>query len=52
MVTFVVNRKTGEGKITDVYKDPSDNPLEATSALFAEMIVKKGLLKALKLKAD
>ncbi|GMB01048.1 hypothetical protein [Pelosinus sp. IPA-1] len=48
MVTFVINRKTGEEKIVDVYHDPRDNPLEATGALFAEMIIKQGLLEKLK----
>jgi hypothetical protein len=44
MVTFVINRKTGEEKITDVYDAPGDNPLEATGRLLAKMIIEHGLL--------
>lgn len=50
MVTFVINRKTGEEKVVDCYPDPADNPLEATGALFAEMIVKQGFLEKINTK--
>lgn len=48
MVTFVINRKTGEEKVIDVYDAPGDNPLEVTGALFAKMIVEQGLLEKFK----
>lgn len=45
MVRYVINRKTGEEKITDVYDAPGDNPWEATARVLAKMIIEHGLLK-------
>ncbi len=45
MVTFVINRKTGEEKVIDGGDSPNDNPWEVLAHCLAQMVIEHGLLK-------
>ena len=45
MVTFVINRKTGEEKVIDAYDAPGDYPWDALAHCLAQMVIEHGLLK-------
>ena len=44
MITIVINRITGERKVTDSYNDPSDTSTKVIVNILAKMIIEHGLL--------